>query len=301
MNGLHDNLISAENFLMQWNPTGERDEQLSRFSSRYSEWISKFPSTIQIVLIELLTIFNYYTHGAVVASLKELHALLVEKHGVDHENALYTYIKTDSGKINSSIDYWLDYRRMYNIDKGFCKDDLDSFPMDQWKYVENIVIIDDCCCSGSSLEKFLNKSQKDYCGKAIFYIVVCSMRDAKFKIDELEKTHGVKIYLLSCFAQEKAFDLERIERLCDRLCFRDYSVSLGISPNYALGKYESESLMAFYNNIPNNTLGILWCSIGGNANIFERHFSKRTPWQMKAEKDRRQKANYHSAKQRESV
>ena len=105
---------------------------------------------------------------------------------------------------------------MHNINKGYCKDDLTVFPEDEWIFVDNIVIVDDCCGSGSSLEKFLKNLTKEdedkMNGKTIYYIVICAMQEARDKLEFLEDKYKMNIILIPINEQNKAFDIEEISK-----------------------------------------------------------------------------------------
>jgi hypothetical protein len=71
--------------------------------------------------------------------------------------------------------------------------------------------------------------------------------------------------------------------------------SMGIPPNEILGFKESESLMAFHNNTPNNTLGIFRFDTKNFKSIFPRNNDLKPNWyKMKCERERRKKQNYIS-------
>jgi hypothetical protein len=70
---------------------------------------------------------------------------------------------------------------------------------------------------------------------------------------------------------------------------------LNIPEKEIFGFEMSESLMAFYNNTPNNTLGIFRYDTEKYKSIFPRKNDKRPLWQrMKEEKEIRKKQNYNA-------
>ena len=77
--------------------------------------------------------------------------------------------------------------------------------------------------------------------------------------------------------------------------------NIGVNPQYSLGKDESEGLVAFYNNTPNNTIGVFWQDTGNNKAIFPRDYGalpvwEMTPKEMKKRKKERKINNYMAAK-----
>ena len=70
-----------------------------------------------------------------------------------------------------------------------------------------------------------------------------------------------------------------------------------ITDKYILGYKEAQSLMAFYTNTPNDTLGVFWLLSAKNKPIFERKKSKEPKWKkIKKEKKGRRKQQYEAKK-----
>lgn len=107
------------------------------------------------------------------------------------------------------------------------------------------------------------------------------------KIQEFCKSNDINFFCLSAYTQEKAFcrnlfsDNESAKREYVQL-----SKKLLIPDNVILGRYKSQSLVAFYNNTPNNTLGLIHEDNDCYKSIFPRRKDKIPKWQI-MKKDRK--------------
>lgn len=158
--------------------------------------------------------------------------------------------------------------------------------------IKYIIFIDDFSGTGDSFIKYLEKDIDIYKNKHLILIVVAIMKKAVTNINEFAKRHSFKIDFLKKDEMDKIFTEDTInekENLIKK------SKKLEINDNYILGYEESESLLAFYNNTPNNTFGIFWFKTDHNKVIFPRINDKRPSWQkMKEDKQSRKRKNYYN-------
>lgn len=248
----------------------------------------------------MLENFDYYSHQDANMMLQSLHTKLCDQCDGD---ALFTYIKKKNGMINSSIDYWTEYRMINRINKGYCTDDIAGLPADIWQAIDNIVIIDDCCGTGGSLAKFIKNSGKIFSGKTIYYLVLHALNASRPVLKQIEDTYKVTIKLLAINEREKACEIVSDE---DAAATRELVIKasreLNINSDYYLGKDNSEGLMAFHNNTPNNTIGLFWFETDKNKPVLPRDYGETPSWRpgihkMKADKKARKNSNYMAVKQ----
>lgn len=278
------------------------DDRIIFFDEHYDKWVASLPPEVVQVALSMLEHFEYYSHQDANKMLRSLHEQFLKQAGCKESDALYTYIKKAEGRICSSIEYWAEYRIINRIDSNSCTDDICRFRENEWKLVDNIVIIDDCCGSGSSLEKFIKFSGKDFSGKTIYYLVLHALDAAKPKLNHIEADYNVTINILAIHTRGKACEIisgdNKVEtqKLVERA-----SQKLKINPIDSLGRYDSEGLMAFYNNTPNNTIGLFWFESEKNSPIFPRKVGAEPKWrlrpqQMNQAKRARKENNYMAVK-----
>ena len=275
------------------------DDRIDYFEKNYDKWMDEIPEEVRPIIELLLTYFDYYSHRRVNEYLEVLHEKILKEYNVQDEEALHTFLKKKDGNLNSSMEYFMDYRNINLIDKGYCYDDIRCIAPDEWGNIENIIIVDDCCGTGGSLKKFLANMNLDFRGKTIYYIVIHAMQLGKENLDIIAKKFNTKIELVAMNIREKAFSIEALGDYKNTIC--EFSRSKGLNEKYWLGIDESEALLAFYNNTPNNTIGLFWESNGDYQAIFPRFFKKIPAWKkrptpnsMKKGKMDRKARNYNA-------
>jgi hypothetical protein len=163
------------------------------------------------------------------------------------------------------------------------------------EYIENIVFVDDCCGSGKTIIDFLSNYKEELKNKKIFYLVIHVMKAALDKITSFSENTGMQISILYGVCTDKAF--KRCENIAEKKTeFVQESVKLGIPKADVLGFKNTEALMAFYNDTPNNTLGVFWKNGMGYTPLFPRENDDVPGWQkLKKEKEQRNRNNYMKA------
>ena len=93
--------------------------------------------------------------------------------------------------------------------------------------------------------------------KRIIYVVICAMGKAITRLEQFASENGFNVFVECSVRFDKA--LEDSELKCRKSEFKGLSESLGIYGQDIFGHKKTESLIAYYNNTPNNTLGIFNC------------------------------------------
>ena len=280
------------------------DGRLVYFSEHYDKWISSLPSGLVPIVLNMIEHFDYYSQQQVNILLKQLYTTFKANYQLNNEDVLLTYLTNFKGRINSSIDYFTEYRRINEIDKGFSTDNIKNISDKDWSRIEHIVIVDDCCGTGGSLETYIKHSERDFSCKCLYYLVVHSLEQSKAKIESIQEKYHVKVYLISINNRIKAFSLiDSDDPIKDKDALCKASKTMKISEDYCLGKEESQALVAFHNNTPNNTIGLFWYDTDLNTSVFPRKPAKEPSWrkrptpnQMHFEREERKRQNYQAVK-----
>lgn len=274
------------------------DKRTAFFEEHFESWILQLPESVRHVIFELVKDFDYFTQQETNRLLKELHSELINKDNVNEDNTIFTYIHSETGVANSSVEYWIDYKRMNDLNKLNCFESLEKIPAIVWGSFENIVIIDDFCGSGKTISDFIKNNKELLKGKQIFYIVIYLMSESLTKIQQLQSEIDLSVIPISACVKEKLFDKEKwiadAENLRNQII--EVSKAKNINDDYALGHEKTESLVAFHNNTPNNTLGLFWCDREAYFSIFPRESSPKrlTLYTLQKEKSRRNAQNYNA-------
>lgn len=292
--------------LERWNAT---DKRISYFEENFDEWFSQLPEDTHEVVFQLLEMFEYYSQPKVNQYLHDLRFRLDEKEQFNPESTIYTPLPSRKGITNSSYDYLFTYRQLHDISKYKVALDLDKYieaKPDRYSKIQNIVIIDDYCGSGKSLKTFIENHSEHLRGKTIYYLVTYFMMEAMSLIDEVSKQHEVAVEVIYINSGMCAFEYDVFSEKKDELrsLVKKRSKKLNIPSMYRLGKYESESLVSFYNDTPNNTIGLFWYDSDKYFSIFPREFEnteglkRPTPRSLRQQKTARNAQNYLSAMRR---
>ena len=281
-------------YLSKWSEGKELDERLISFNERFETWLKQIPQKNYATVFILLDNLKYYSHSTTNFCLRELHSKMLECHNINDENTIYVYIKSEDGQTNSSNDYWNEYKYINRINKHICFENMDAIDEEAWEYIQNIVFIDDFSGSGKSMIDELEKNPERYKTKNIFFVTICSMQLSIIKIYSYCKERGINYYPISFNTQDKAFEQDYFVN--NKLAQKEIthlSEYFGIPSKHIMGFRNSQSLVVFYNNTPNNTLGFIRYDTDTYRSIFPRNNDSRPSWQtMKTKSKERKKSNY---------
>lgn len=284
--------------LAQWTDDG-LDERLSFFDNKYDEWKEQIPEEYIEVILTLLKHLKYYTKKTANRILVDLHEQLETNSNYTINNTVFAYIKSKDGISNSSNDYWTEYKHINKLNKYICYEDLSAIKAYEWDDIENIVFIDDFSGSGKSIITELTKYKDQFKGKNVYIIIVCAMEMAVNNLKEFGEKHGINIGLIYSQTFKKAFEQDYFS---DNSEAKDKYISFAKSKKigWKLGFEDTEALVSFYNNTPNNTLGFILYKSDRYFPLFPRVDDPKPIWQtrsvesLKRRSKERKNANYNN-------
>lgn len=281
-----------EQCIKRW---GEEDEKILEFRKKFDEWCVFSNEEDTQICLELLKKFNYYSKSKVNEELKKTHEELLKIFKIDPNYTIYTILKDRNGRANSSMEYFWEYVHINEINKKSRIVDIDSIEQDLYENIENIVIIDDCIGSGQTTKSYLERNREKLLDKKIYLILIHLVIEEADKLVDFAKEQGYNLIILCRNKKQKAFGEAETQQ---KEKFIDLSKDKSIPLNHILGRDDVEALMAFYNNTPNNTLGIFWYKTEKNTPLFPREKSSRPAWMMKQNKEKRKQQNYINARRK---
>ena len=267
------------------------DSILKNVLEAYPAWIDQMTENMREIIETQMDYFDYYSHETVNEFLKILHGMIQNIEDISFDNTVYTVLSSQSGRINSGNYYLIEYKEINKISKHVV------FPsfwklIDKLSYVNNVVLVDDFCGSGNTLIDFLGENLEHLKNKKIYYLIIHAMSTALDEIEVFSKQNSISITVLYCNCTDKAF-LRSYTLRSRKEEYIEEAKKIGISNAYILGFKHTEALIAFYNNTPNNTLGIYWNKAKGFTPLFSRNDDRRPSWyQMKSDKKKRTENNY---------
>lgn len=267
---------------------GQKDKKIEEFEINFDKWCIFPTDEDEKICLDLLKKFDYYSKSRVNLELQKLHKQLEEIWDLKSDDTVYTIIKNKYGKINSSMEYLLEYRLINDIENNLCREDITCIQEEMYKNIDNVVIIDDCIGSGQTTREFFEKYKARLIGKKIYLILIYAVSEFANELEKFAKDNGYTLTILCANLNEKAFSENEDNEIKEK--FITISQNRKIPKDRILGRDEVEALVSFYNNTPNNTLGIFWCQTEKNVPLFKRNNNKRV-W----DKNARKQQNYRNA------
>lgn len=278
------------------------DERTDFFIENFDEWLEQIPYEIHDTMILLLKRFDYFSQAHINKLLCEFYQKLSLKQDFIENSLIYTCISKNEPMGDSSIEY------MYNFKfQNFISDkvvlDLASYKKQigkEFDKVKAILILDDFCGTGGTLNSFVRRNLDILNGKKIYYSVIYIMEDALNVIQSIITEFRIDIEVIWIYKGTKVFEVEPFNATT-KSEYAKYSKQLGIQENYIFGWKNTEALVSFYNNTPNNTLGIFWYDTEKYFSIFPRKSllspkkHKVSLERIKEQKKERKEQNYNMA------
>lgn len=269
----------------------KEERYFSEFSERYPEWLNNVEDEEEKqVLNKILSHLNFICRKEIRENLTN--QMFKYKEQLDQfENVNIIPMISENRRHNGSYEL---IQQIIEIDKELVYRGQELLPyQDTVVYdvreikedIETIIIIDDICGTGGTLDKFLIKNNLYFNEKKVFIFFLVVTNTALTNIGVLENKYNVKIdyiHVLSKiqdagYLNEREFEiLQNIEKSLWRK-----------GHNNILGFKNSQLLLGFSHNIPNNTVSSIWYKpeLGERSNwneLFSR-YTKRSRKSRKVE------------------
>lgn len=283
----------------EWTKEGI-DGRVEDAIERFDKWSLDLKEEETILLEEFLKRFQYYSKQRTRNIIKELSESASKKYKISNQDCLISVVRKTDGKGNSSHKYWLMHQEVSGLSSDIYYDSLGDIDETSWLNINKIVFVDDCSGTGRQFTKFLKrqeqifidgKQDKSLRGKTIILLVVHILEDALTAINKYAEDNGLEIKVEYYWSEKKAFfgKEEYVKNLFLQLS-EDRAVK------FSLGFQEAEALMAFYNNSPNDTLGMFWCDSDNNIALFPREDPPEAGWKMSGKEKKERSRQQYGAK-----
>lgn len=279
--------------LRRWFGEEPEDEKGLHFSRTFEQWIGSLPHDLKAIALKQMENFEYVPQERANQYFKELYRLL-EKEFPDTGSLIISHIPRQDGASDSSIASLIFFQTLNSIPSENILIH-SRFPHDINLSNKIIVFIDDFCGTGDT---FINTIVRQYsnCLKdaIVVYAVLYCMEKGLSHIKTAASDLRLDVRVVSVFKRNSYYESPECENA--NIILRG-SEQLGIKAKYALGYKQTQSLISFYSNTPNNTFGYIWAK-PEQVNydpIFPRKRRGRPPWgTMRDERKSRNQANYHA-------
>ncbi len=272
----------------------DSEARINEFETKLPDFLNEFSGEELEIIVPLIYDMVYYSHKKINTLLTELHSKVTSLSGYNENSTVFCVLKSKQGKINSSTEYMCEYWRLNKVNTYSVITNIDELDPLSWEYIDTVVLVDDFCGSGDTFIDFIKAHKNLVQRKNVVYAAIHMMQDAITKIEKFASNSRMNIKPVYCKSTDKAFD--NLDNDDIRLKFLEISQKVGIvnEKNDVWGYKKTEALIAYYNNTPNNTLGLFRKDTEKNKAIFPRRNEMRPGWlrQMQEEKKRRQVSNY---------
>ena len=250
-----------------------------QFSSRIDTWLSAFHEEERPLLLNLLGHFFYYSEKKIQEKALDLYKQFrIECE--EAESVVYIPPIKQYGVGYSSLffdNFWL-INNLYDSAErniiGLLKENI---------IPDKIAIIDDYSGTGNTIATTLAEMicANETVKTAKIYIVVqhITKRSLEF-LQSLAASLSLNLHIVYLDYSEETFKpkylFEMVEAEKQRLLYEAICHRLDVEDKNILGYEQVQSLVAFYYNTPNNTLGLFWKDLDGFTALFSRHHKNRT-------------------------
>lgn len=268
------------------------------FSERYPRWLENVESEEEKrVLDKILLKMNFFSKIDIKMILRDK-ILYYKEMFNELENVQILPMTSENRRHNGSYDL---IQQIVEIDRDSYFKGEELLPYKDIviydvreirEDVNTVIILDDICGTGGTLEKFLMKNSEFFSGKklVVFFLVITNVAKGKFELLqsiynnlELDYIRVEDKLLNSSYLSTEEFEV--LKKIEDSLWRK--------GNNNILGFKDSQLLIGFSHNIPNNTISSIWyqSELGERKEwneLFARYTKKNRP-QRKAQ-------NYNVAK-----
>ncbi|CAM4127985.1 MULTISPECIES: phosphoribosyltransferase-like protein [Bacillus cereus group] len=238
------------------------DVKTRNFSSKLGKFVSQLDSnkTLGQVFLNLVRHYNYYSRERLEQIIVDFYNIIVNELKLDEEFTIYSRIEDDS-KIDSSNFFLEEFKILNNISNHFSYD-IEKLGIRNFENIHNVIFIDDIIGSGKTVESFFEKNKRKLLKVNCFIFCVEMLEEGKSHLEDFFKKNNFNCEIICHNLHRKAFSENHI--FCEdckenETLLRDFERGLwGKKSKNILGFENSQAILSFFRNTPNNTLSSFW-------------------------------------------
>lgn len=292
-----------------------KKHQCNDMGNRIRKWFKSIENDYDKgVYLLLMEQFRYYSRENIIEALRKVHKEVTDfDKNIDY--TIFFPMFSYNGNTNHSFEIQNMYRDANKLSK-YCFPTninlaIEKLPMND---ISNIIFIDDMIGTGETIKKSIREIHKKY--KSLFnkniYILVLEVPENIMNIEEdINEELDINIKIIYLNKHKKAFDsgyiFDEKNKVRAKEVIKKYDTQLTKNANDILGYGNSEFLLGFYYDTPNNTIISLWKQnedLSWNPPFYRStKISHRPKWlksskqyggarQLKYEKEQRKNMNY---------
>ena len=256
------------------------DEDFCRdFEKKIDLWLAQFEKTEQETMLLLLKNFTFYSEKRVRLSVTNMFKNFSENYpNWESEKTVFAHVQKDFGVGFSQLfadAFWLSNNLYSHMEQNVCG------LIENSQIPETLCVVDDYCGSGGTFKKFLNKLigiNSEIKQSKIVLLVLHITEIGKVSLLTYAKSQNIDLDIIDFENSKQVFENELIfsKRIAMYEKEKYQEVCQRFNLKFDLGYKEIQSLVSFYYNTPNNTLGVFWEELDGFVNLFKRHKKMQT-------------------------
>lgn len=211
------------------------------------------------IFLELIKNYDYYSRCKLQNILESFFEVLIEQYTINESLTVYSRLETDS-KINSSNSMLEEYKAINLIENEFSRE-IKNMDISVFEQLQSIVFIDDTIGSGNTVKSYFDENREKLKKCKIYILCITILRQGYEFLKVYFAENGFDVVIHPYTIKEKAFQAGNIFKNPSKYekLLSDFEISLwGKKNNYILGYEDSQALVSYFNNTPNNTISSFW-------------------------------------------
>lgn len=266
--------IIAAKCLERWGT----DSKTEHFSNKLGRFLSQLGDNTEVgqILIELVKHYNYYSRVKVNEIFDKFYAMINDERRFNPLYTIYSVVEDDT-KLNSSNTLLEEFRLHCNISSDFGHR-IDNLSVENMDEIENLIFFDDIIGTGETVKKFFEKNKEKLSKVKNYIFCIEVMSEALDMLNNFFNTDGFDCEIIYHNVSMKAFDegiVFTTNREKKELALRVFEESLWSKGSQnIMGYNNSQAIISFFRNTPNNTISSFWCNRKHWNGLFPRNNDK---------------------------
>ncbi len=258
---------------------GEEEYYTRDLENKIVSWLNNTDKReIKNILIELFSDFKFYTKLEIKKILHKQLLCSLKKVDLDFTNILP--LPSKDGRANSSYDMTMLLKEIVREEEiDIYRDTIKTDFIHIQKDIKSIIIFDDISGTGKTVIDFLKENFHIIKDKQVILNLITITENAKTNIDKHLKKNGIlNVEIIAEHKYNKTFLKHAKLNGEHQKAIYEYEEEIwGKGNNNILGYKDSQVLIGFSHNIPNNTLSSFWYHTDFNGQkkewncLFKRH------------------------------
>jgi hypothetical protein len=264
----------ANDCILRW---GE-DDKTKEFSVKLSKFMSQLGNQSDIVdiLLELVRNYNYYSRNKIDSIFNGFYNHIKNVLLLRKDYTIYSIIE-DGKKINSSATLLEEFKLLNRIPSDYSHR-IEEINISQLENIENIVFFDDIIGTGKTVEDFFSVNLAKFKNVKCFIFCIEIMSPTMERLNKYFIENNISCNVIPHKIQEKAFDGQVIfgaESKQNENVLKVFEERLwSVGNAFILGYGNSQAIVSFFRNTPNNTISSFWCDKESWGALFPRSNEK---------------------------